>query len=178
MKLPYLVVSDGCGNVFEIPDYLMAGMSLNRAILPEPEDLIPLPDGSDLLELPGRGAVGYDPKRGEFVEVWTYRDNPVYAAAAFMAPAYLQYYRCAFGRSRLPSAGHSRPLLPTAGHSRPPESRPPDGNLLSLYAYTAVGWRDGVFSVTGTRIDADERQDLRHMDRRTIERNARKMAKR
>ena len=89
MKLPNLVVSDGCGNVFEIPDYLMAGMSLNRPILPEPEDLIALPDGSDLLELPGRGAVGYDAKRGKFVEVRTYRDNPVYAVAAFMAPVLL-----------------------------------------------------------------------------------------
>ena len=205
MKLPYLVVSDGCGNVFEIPDYLMAGMSLNRPILPEPEDLIPLPDGSDLLELPGRGAVGYDAKHDRFVEVWTYRDNPVYAVAAFMAPAYLQYYRCAFRSGRI--GGHSRPTErplrqtdvdgaqpPTrVPAGRRPAKRPPDsgtppggtppGDSLPLYAYTAVGWRDdgtpdGGFYVTGTRIDADERQDLKHMDRHTIERNARRMAKR
>ena len=200
MKPPCLVVSDGCGNVFEIPDYLMAGMSLNRPILPEPEDLIALPDGSDLLELPGRGAVGYDPKSGKFVEVWTYRDNPVYAVAAFMAPAYLQYYRCAFrrgvggrarprrgvgevrlsDRARFGGLGRPRGASP---RPRPPDSDSPGGAPLPLYSYTAVGWRDdgtppGGFYVTGTRIDADERQDLRHMDRHTIERNARKMAKR
>lgn len=180
MKPPCLVVSDGCGNVFEIPDYLMAGMSLNRPILPEPEDLIALPDGSDLLELPGRGAVGYDAKRDKFVEVWTYRDNPVYAVAAFMAPAYLQYYRCAFRRGRpRRGVGGVRPSdRARFGGGASPRPRPPDSDSLPLYAYTAVGWRDGGFYVTGTRIDADERQDLRHMDRHTIERNARKMAKR
>jgi len=185
MKPPCLVVSDGCGNVFEIPEYLMAGMSLNRPILPEPEDLIPLPDGSDLLELPGRGAVGYDAKSKKFVEVWTYRDNPVYAVAAFMAPAYLQYYRCAFRRGR-PRRGRGRSrasqLRPgeriVTAPKRPSDSGTPPGDSLPLYAYTAVGWRDEGFYVTATRIDADKRQDLRHMDRRVIERNARKMAKR
>ncbi len=157
MALPYLVVSDGCGNVFEIPEYIMAGMSLSRPVLPKEEELIALPQGSDLLELTGCGAVGYDTKTGEFVEVRSYRGNPVYAVAAFMAPAYLQYYRAAF----------------RSGH---PGSQAPKGDSLPLYAYTAVGWRDGGFFVTGTRIDADERQDLKNMDRVLIENKAREMA--
>jgi pyruvate-formate lyase-activating enzyme len=159
MDLPYLAVSDGCGDVFEIPEYLMAGMTLNRPVLPEPDELILLPQGSDLLELPGRTAVGYDAKTGEFVEVQSYHGNPVYAVAAFMAPAYLQYYRAAY-RSRHPASQEGRV------------------DSLPLYAYTAVGWRDGGFYVTGTRIDSDERQDLKNMDRLQIESKAREMVER
>jgi pyruvate-formate lyase-activating enzyme len=173
MNLPYLVVSDGCGRVFEIPDYLMAGMAWNRPALPEEEDLIPLPEGSDLFELPGRGAIGYDPSRSEFVQVREYRGNTVYPVAAFMAPAYLQFYRSAFSRS--PAACGPAVRQPRTPHSGKAEAA---AAKLPLYSYTAVGWRDGGFYVTATRIDPDERQDLKNMDPDAIRRNAGKMLKR
>ena len=54
MKSPNLVVSDGGGNLFEIPDLLMAGMTLAVPTQPEEATLLPLPFGSDLFELPKR----------------------------------------------------------------------------------------------------------------------------
>ena len=153
MKSPNLVVSDGCGNLFEIPDLLMAGMTLAMPTQPEEATLLPLPFGSDLFELPKRVPIGYHPKRREFVEVREYQGKPVYAAAAFMAPAYVQCYRSAY--VTLPGAPR-----------------------LALYSYTAVGWRGGKFVVAGLRIDPDTRQDLRFVDLKEIQRRGRAMLKR
>ncbi|NOX38168.1 MAG: radical SAM protein [Calditrichaeota bacterium] len=149
---PFLVVSDGHGQIFEIPEYRMVGMCLNTPQLPEASECIPLPYGSDLFELPGRVAIGYDPKKKQFVEVREYRGNPVFPVAAFMAPAYVQFYRAAF-RS-LPGA----PRLP-------------------LYCYTAVGWQADQFYVTAMRIDPDVRQDLSFFNLTLIENEAHRLLK-
>lgn len=148
--LPYLVVSDGEGNLFEIPAYRMVGMYLNTPVLPSEEEIIALPYGSDLFELPGRVALGYDPRKNTIVEVRDYQGQRVYPVAAFMAPAYLQYYRAAY-RS-VPGA----PRLP-------------------LYCYTALGWKGGQFYVTATRIDPDLRQDLGLFNPALIETEARRL---
>ncbi len=89
-KLPWLVVSDGSGNLFEIPGLEMIGMRINEKILPEPTELIPIPPGSVLMELPDRYPVGYDRKRNKFVTLKNYQGHPVIAAAVFLAPAYTQ----------------------------------------------------------------------------------------
>ena len=151
-QLPFLVVSDGNGQIFEIPEYRMVGMCLNAPQLPAASECIPLPHGSDLFELPGRVAIGYDPEKTQFVEVREYNGNPVFAVAAFMAPAYVQFYRAAF-RS-LPGA----PRLP-------------------LYCYTAVGWKANQFYVTAMRIDPDVRQDLSFFNLPLIENEARRLLK-
>jgi hypothetical protein len=153
MAAPHLVMSNRSGDIFEHPDLFMAGMSLRAPVIPEDRDLIPLPEGSDLFSLPGRVAVGYDPAAGEFVEVTSYRGEPVTPVAAFMAPAHLQLYRSAF--RRLPGS----PRLP-------------------LYSYTAVGWKNGGFSACGMRIDADTRQDLHHVDLDAINARAQEIRKR
>ena len=150
--LPYLVVSDEEGNLFEIPELRMTGISLNQFQLPEADDLIPLPEGSDLFQLPERTPIGFHPESGEFVALEEYQGQPVFATAAFMAPAYVQFHRAGFLKKE------NAPRLP-------------------LYAYTAVGWKDGIFFVSGTRIDPDERQDFRHVDLDAIEKAALKMAK-
>lgn len=153
MKLPHLVVSDRDGNIFEIPELSMAGMSLNAPALPTEQELIPLPYGSDLYLLPERTAVGYDPRRKEFVEVKEYHGEPVFAAAAFMAPAYVQVYRSAF-------------------------ATPAGAPRLSLYSYTAVGWKNGQFYAAGKRIDPDLRQDLSTFNLNLVEQEARRMLRR
>jgi len=150
--LPYLVVSDEGGNLFEIPELRMTGMALNQFQLPKADELIPLPEGSDLFQLPERIPIGFHPESGEFVALDEYQGQPVFAAAAFMAPAHVQFYRASFLKKE------NAPRLP-------------------LYAYTAVGWKDGKFFVSGTRIDPDERQDFRHVDLQAIEKAALKMAK-
>ncbi|MBL7095839.1 radical SAM protein [candidate division KSB1 bacterium] len=147
---PYLVVSDGSGNIFEIPETYMVGMALNSYVLPERNDLIELPEGSDLFELPQRKPIGYNPDSKEFVEVQEYNGSPVFAAAAFMTPAYVQLYRSAY------LSNSDAPILP-------------------LYAYTAVGWYEDKFYVTGKRIDHDPRQDFQNFNFDLIEKNAEKM---
>lgn len=153
VNLPYLVVSDSEGNIFEIPGYYMAGMSLTTPLLPREEDLIPLPYGSNLYMMPQRAAIGYDPQRREFVEVKEHEGNPVFAVAGFMAPAYVQIYRSAC--RTLPGA----PRLP-------------------LFSYTAVGWKDGQFYAAGRRIDPDVRQDLSMFNINFTENEARRMLQR
>ncbi len=141
--LPFLVVSDDEGNIFEVPEYLMTGSSGGSILLPDRDELIALPYGSNLFVLPGRIPVGYDPRRREYREVPRYRGKRVHAVAAFMAPAYLQHLTASWKRGA-------------------------DASPLSMYCYTAVGWRDGYFFVPSTRIDEDTRQDLTNMDEEKI----------
>ncbi len=152
-NMPYLVVSDAQGNVFETPEYKMVGMRLKQRILPAKDELINLPDGSDLFVLPGRIPVGYDPQLQAFVEVPEYKGQAVFAVSGFMAPAYVQFYRSAY--QTLPGA-----------------------QRLSLYNYTSIGWQRNGFVVAGGRIDPDQRQELKGFDQREIDRQRRQMAKR
>lgn len=153
MEAPLLVVSDDQGNMFEIPHLHMAGMALGEMRVPAQEELIPLPHGSNLFMLPGRAAVGFNTSLGRFTIIEQYRGVKVTAAAAFMAPAYLQFLRPAYC-------------------ARPGAAR------LPLYAYTAVGWYKGEFYAAGTRIDHDSRQDLRNFRQDRINKAAERMLRR
>ncbi|MBD3239535.1 MAG: radical SAM protein [Chitinivibrionales bacterium] len=148
--LPYLVVGDGCGNVFEVPELRMAGMTGTQVVAPRPKELIDLPHGSELFELPGHVPVGYDPQRGRFVELPSYDGSPVVAVAAFMAPAHVQFLRAAWRKSA-------------------------DAPRLPFYSYTAVGWRGGRFMVPAVRVDPDNRQDPITVDCAAVERRAQRM---
>lgn len=79
---PRLVVADSDGNIFDHPDLLMMSRRGTEWCLPRPDELIPLPDESELFMLPGRHAVGLDPETGETVEM------EEMAVAAFAAPAH------------------------------------------------------------------------------------------
>ncbi|MCG2715876.1 MAG: radical SAM protein, partial [Candidatus Marinimicrobia bacterium] len=131
---PSLIVSDGCGNVVDIEEYNAVGMSGNRIVDIPPDEWIPLPNGSQLMELPGRLPVGRDRDSGEIITLETDGSEKVVAVAAFVAPAYTIGYHTAW--ETLPEA----PVLP-------------------LYAYTAVGWHHGQFYVPALRIDGSIRQD-------------------
>ncbi len=144
---PWLVVSDAAGQIFEIPGLEMAGMRLREARLPAPAELIPLPFGSALFQLPQRRPVGYDRSRGQFVELDEHEGAPVFAVGAFIAPAYTQT------------------LL--AAYQSPPEAEP-----LPLFAYSAVGWQGQQFVTAGVRVDADIRQDPAYFNSRLIEQQA------
>jgi pyruvate-formate lyase-activating enzyme len=146
-NLPNLLVSDGHGQVFEVPKLKMVGMSLNLPCLPDESELIPMPYGSQLYELPERIPVGYDPIREEFVELAEYNGHPVTAVATFMAPAYTQILRAAY-RKR-----NTAPMLP-------------------LFSFTAVGWRNNGFWVAGVRIDEDIRQDPAQFNDNLVEQRA------
>ncbi|MCS6895654.1 MAG: radical SAM protein [Bacteroidia bacterium] len=76
-----------------------------------------------------------------------------WAVAAFIAPAHTQLASAAYEKVS------NAPTLP-------------------LYAYTAVGWKNGRFYVPAVRIDPQPRQDIRHFDPLAINRGAEKLRKR
>jgi len=131
---PRLVVSDGCGNVVDIEEYTAVGVSGTRIVDISADEWIPLPDGSQLMELPGRLPVGKDHKSRKILILEPENDEQLVAVAAFVAPAYTICYNAAW--EKLPDA----PVLP-------------------LYAYSTVGWQDGQFYVPAIRIDDSIRQD-------------------
>jgi wyosine [tRNA(Phe)-imidazoG37] synthetase (radical SAM superfamily) len=153
-KMPHLVCANEAGEIIDLPDFSMTGKSGVHFVSPRLSELIPLPEGSDLFALPGRKPVGLDPSGKKPVAVAEDPRRPgfpVRAVAAFMAPAHTALYSAAFKKT-----GRHAPTLP-------------------LFAYTAVGWLDGNFWVTGFRSDPDPRQDADRFDQRRI--NARTMAR-
>jgi pyruvate-formate lyase-activating enzyme len=145
-KLPHLLVSDKDGNIFPHPSLKMAGRSAIDMVEVPKEELIPLPEGSEIFTLPGRTPFGWDEKTQELVSV---DKGPLgqeaWACAAFMAPAHTQF------------------LLP-AYRAKPNAPR------LPLFAYTAVGELYGKLFVPAGRIDPDSRQDLKNFSQEEIAR--------
>ncbi len=146
-EIPALVFADSRGNIIDYPELSMAGAAAMEIRPLRPEELIPLPPGSELFILPGRLPVGIDPLTGQPAPL---AENPydgaagIQAVAAFMAPAHTAIYTAAFVKAQ-----DSVPLLP-------------------LFAYTAVGWYQGKFWVAALRSDADRRQDYDQFDQDTI----------
>jgi pyruvate-formate lyase-activating enzyme len=141
-----LVFADSQGQIFNHPSLQLVGRSGWDFYRIPDQELIPLPPGSDLFVLPGRQAMGYDPRRHRFVTAGEISGLPgeAQAVAAFMAPAHTMSYLAAY-KTRSGS-----PVLP-------------------LFAYTAVGWQAGRFWVAGWRSDPDSRQDLGNFDCAEIE---------
>lgn len=79
---PYMVMADSQGNIYDDPDLLMVCRRGAQWGVPRPDELMPLPEESELFLLPGRQAVGLDPESGEIVT------SPDVAVAAFAAPAH------------------------------------------------------------------------------------------
>lgn len=136
-EIPSLVIADDQGNITDFPELQMCGSAAGEFVRPELEDLIPLPEGSELFALPMRLPVGCTPDTGEplLLEEDPFQPGQTaQAVAAFMAPAYT---------SALSSAFQTRAGAPT----------------LPLFAYTAVGWYNNRFWVPAFRSDLDIRQD-------------------
>ena len=136
---PYLLYSDGEGNIFEDESLFVVGRAGWDAYPIPEEDWIPLPEGGSLYELPGRRGIGIDVDSGEMRIC-----EKGWAVAAFIPPAHTGLYIAAY--ESLPEA----PLLP-------------------LFCYTAVGWLDGIHYVPAVRIEQDIRQDAEGYDQETIE---------
>jgi hypothetical protein len=136
---PFLLYSDGKGNIFEDTSLFVVGRSGWDA-LPIPEDeWIGLPQGGQLYELPGRKGIGIDVKTGEMRLC-----EKGWAVAAFIPPAHTGFYLAAY---------ETQPEAPT----------------LPLFCYTAVGWHEGEFFVPAVRIEQDIRQECAGFDPGTVE---------
>src|SRR5258707_1059170 len=87
---PFILYSDGKGNIFEDTSLYVTGRSGWDALPVPSEDWIPLPDGGSLYELPGRRGIGIDVMTGEMrlcARGW--------AVAAFIPPAHTGLYLAA-----------------------------------------------------------------------------------
>ncbi|MGB7570048.1 MAG: radical SAM protein [Chitinivibrionales bacterium] len=135
MNQPLLVVSDSKGNIFEIPELLMVGASVNSLSLPDDSSITALPQSSVLFALPKRIPIGYDYISKKRVALDNYHGEPVSAVAAFLPPGYIRTLISA--NCELPGA----PRLP-------------------LYCYSAVGWKNGKFYAAGIRIDRQMRHEI------------------
>jgi pyruvate-formate lyase-activating enzyme len=135
---PYILYSDGNGNIFEDTTLYAVGRSGWDAMPIPEEDWIELPDGGNLYELPGRRGIGIDVATGEMrlCELG-------WAVAAFLPPAHTGFYIAAY--ETLDDA----PTLP-------------------LFCYTAAGWHDEKFFVPAMRIERDIRQECAGYDEDTI----------
>ncbi|MBL7961056.1 radical SAM protein [bacterium] len=128
MKIPQLLVSDGQGNIFDLPNYRMAGRSARDTVEIDPSELIELPQGSQLFFLPGRKAVGYHSKTGRKTVI-----DDHFAVAAYIPPSYTHFLMAAYEMT-------------------------PEAPRLPLHSYTAVGWLNEKFYVAAVHVDQDIKQ--------------------
>lgn len=141
---PYILYSDGEGNIFEDTSLFVTGRTGWDAI-PVPEDeWIELPEGGQLYELPGRRGIGIDVKTGEMRLC-----DKGWAVAAFIPPAHTGFYLAAYETA-------------------------PDAPTLPLFCYTAAGWLNDKFYVPCVRIEQDIRQDCEGYNQAVVEQGVKK----
>ena len=136
---PFILYSDGKGNIFEDTTLYTTGRSGWDAIPVDAEDWIELPEGGSLYELPGRRGIGIDVLTGEMRLC-----KKGWAVAAFIPPAHTGLFLAAYETE-------------------------PDAPTLPLFCYTAAGWQDDKFFVPAVRIEQDIRQDCAGYDQGIIE---------
>ncbi|MGI8952820.1 MAG: radical SAM protein [Chitinophagaceae bacterium] len=132
---PYLLYSDGKGNIFEDKTLYAAGRAGCDAFEIPLDNWIELPDGGNLYELPNRNAIGIDVQTGEMRLC-----KKGFAVAAFIPPAFTGLYIAAYETQK------TAPTLP-------------------LFCYTAVGWLNKKFYVPAIRIEKDIRQESAGYDK-------------
>lgn len=135
---PYILFSDGEGNIYEDISLYSCGRSGWDAMPVSKDEWIELPSGGQLYELPGRRGIGLDVKTGEMRLC-----EKGWAVAAFIPPAYTGTYLAAYETQ-------------------------PGAETLPLFCYTAAGWHDNKFFVPAIRIENDIRQESAGFDKKKI----------
>ncbi|WP_295123161.1 radical SAM protein [uncultured Chitinophaga sp.] len=144
---PYILYSDGKGNIFEDLSLHVTGRSGWDA-MPIPDDeWIELPEGGQLYELPGRRGIGIDVETGDMALC-----DKGWAVAAFIPPAHTGYYIAAYETLA-------------------------DAPTLPLFCYTAVGWYDGKFYVPARRVEQDIRQECAGFDDKKVKEGVKELQK-
>jgi len=144
---PYILYSDGKGNIFEDTSLYATGRSGWDAVPVPEEEWIELPNGGQLYELPGRRGIGIDATTGDMRLC-----EKGWAVAAFIPPAHTGLYLAAYETS-------------------------PDAPTLPLFCYTAAGWYDNKFYVPAIRIEKDIRQDCEGYDQTKVESGVKRLLK-
>lgn len=140
-----LLIADPKGNIIEHPTLSMAGRSGNLFGPVPDEELTPTPEGTKVFYLPGSQAVGWDEARGEYRLLKGYR-----AVAAML------------------QAGYTRTRLPAGAYPAQAAEKYGCHTYLPLWAYSAVGWRDGRMVAAAFRVDPMRHSETEHYDDRRI----------
>lgn len=135
---PYILYSDGDGNIFEDTSLYALGRSGWDVVDVPEEEWIELPEGGDLMELLQRRGIGEDVETGELRLC-----EKGWAVACFVPPAHTGFYLAAYETL-------------------------PEAETLPLYCYNTVGWHNEKFYVPATRVEKDIRQDCAGYDTKTI----------
>jgi pyruvate-formate lyase-activating enzyme len=144
---PYLLYSDGKGNIFEDTSLYVVGRSGWDALPIPEEEWIELPDGGQLYELPQRRGIGIDITTGEMRLC-----EKGWAVAAFIPPAHTGLYLAAYETLA-------------------------DAPTLPLFCYTATGWLNDKFYVPAVRIEQDIRQECAGFDHTKVEQGVEQLLK-
>ncbi len=124
-----------------------AGMKGGHFFRLGPADLIKLPPGSEIFNLPDRVAVVYDLRSLDFIQ-----EKDRLPIAAFLPPGYTVTYNSAYRQTGRPK-------------------------LLPLFAYAACAIRDGDIYAAAVRVDKSLCHDSRFMDMGRVRRGAAKLNK-
>ena len=144
---PRALFADNDGNIYDHPDLLMLCKRGHQLTLPRPDELIALPEGSDLYLLPKRDALGLDPETGQMEAI---EDGT--AVAGFISPGYTLSASTAYTTQK-------------------------DAPFLPLFAYGAIGYANGKFWVTAKQVDKDRRQVFSSIPCERIDDGARRLMK-
>jgi len=136
---PYLLYSDGKGNIYEDKTLYATGRAGWDAFEVELDNWIELPDGGNLYELPGRKGIGIDVQTGEMRLC-----EKGWAVAAFIPPAHTSLFLAAFETEK-------------------------DAPTLPLFCYTAAAWFNNKTYVAAIRVEKDIRQECAGYDEKEIE---------
>jgi len=146
--IPHLLYADEKGELFEDPTFLMAVFDGTQVRVPREDEIIALPEGSDVFYLPDRHPFAINPfSMGP--ELLVHHQ----AASAFLSPAFV------------------RTLLPAY-------KKTDNTQALPLYAYAPIGGMDGRFYTTAIRIDPSERQNPVKFDLKRVRKMVRRMERR
>ncbi len=97
--------ADAQGGIFDAPGYRAVGRSDRQHVILSPEDMIPLPEGAELMYLPGRSALAA--REGTIASI----ARPLMAVAAILPVGYTRTWLPAYDRQ--PDA----PVLPLYGYT-------------------------------------------------------------
>lgn len=137
-NLPYMLYADSRGRIYDHPYFRMAALSGSTHAGLGENDLVPMPEFSKLFYIPECPPIGLDPSTGKYKRVDECRTagavTRCYAVAAFLEPGFV--------RTHLPGADYSSKTY-----------------ILPMWAYTAVGFRDGRYWASGFRVEYNHRWD-------------------
>lgn len=125
---------DKKGTVYEYPEFEPAFRSGREFVRVDPEELIPLPEGSVLFSLPERHPVIHDSQQDTFTPVSHIDQQEIWAASAFLSSGYLRTYLPAYQNM-------------------------PGSPALTLWAYCGIAASQDQFLVPALRIDDDPRSN-------------------